>query len=424
MLRIKAFEAIHPPFNRAAAIASPPYDVMNTAEARVMAGDSPDNFLHVIRPEIDLPEGTDLHDEAVYAMAASNFQRLRSTGVLVRDRDPGLFLYRQALDGRSQIGIVCCCRVQDYLDNVIRKHERTRQDKEDDRTRHMRAVDANTGPVFLTYRDHEPIDHLIAVDSSSRPLFHFRTPDGVTHTGWSIPEPDAYIQAFEEIPQVYVADGHHRSASAARAARDIADEQSRDSVDGSMESDWFLSVLFPASQLTILPYNRVVKTKGALAGPDAIEKLGALGELHMDADPEIDRAGSFGIYLDGRWMRLDLDHTSIDWKNPIASLDVSLLHDRILEPYLGIVDERTDPNIDFVGGIRGTGELASRVDTYGDAIAFSLMATTIEQLLDVADAGLCMPPKSTWFEPKLRSGLFVHALDSIKTSDTVLSTGS
>lgn len=416
MVKIKPFEAIHPPYNRAAAISSQPYDVMSTAEAREMAGDDTDNFLHVIRPEIDLPEGTDPHIDAVYEMATRNFQKMLASGALLRDEAPGMFLYRQAIEGHSQIGLVCCCRVQEYLDDIIRKHEKTRKDKEDDRTRHVRAVDANTGPVFLTYRDHEPIDHLSSIDCASRPLFHFKSEDGVTHSGWKVEDPEPYVKAFESIPLTYVADGHHRSASAARAAHDIAKENSRGELDGNSESDWFLSVLFPASQLSILPYNRVVRTLGQLDGDDALDKLRAVGTLHMDADPRMENAGSFGIYLNGQWMRLDLDRDSIDWNDPIQSLDVKLLHDRILEPLLGIKDERTDPNIEFVGGIRGTEELARRVDAMGDAIAFSLKATSIDQLLDVADAGLCMPPKSTWFEPKLRSGLFVHSLDSIPLS--------
>ena len=412
MVKIKPFEAIHPPYNRAAAISSQPYDVMSTTEAREMAGDDADNFLHVIRPEIDLPADADPHDDAVYEKATDNFQRMLSSGALLRDENPGMFLYRQAIDGHSQIGLVCCCSVKEYLDDVIRKHEKTRKDKEDDRTRHVRAVDANTGPVFLTYRDHEPIDHLAAIDCSTRPLFHFKSEDGVTHSGWQVENPEVYMQAFESIPLTYVADGHHRSASAARAANDIANENGRTQLDGHAESDWFLSVLFPASQLSILPYNRIVRTLGQLGGDDALDRLRAIGTLHMDASPDIDQPGSFGIYMRGRWMRLDLDRDSVDWDDPIQSLDVKLLHDRILEPLLGIKDERTDPNIEFVGGIRGTDELARRVDALGDAIAFSLKATTIEQLLDVADAGLCMPPKSTWFEPKLRSGLFVHSLDS------------
>ncbi|MCH2132443.1 MAG: DUF1015 family protein [Phycisphaerales bacterium] len=424
MLRVKAFEAIHPPYNRAAAIASPPYDVMSTAEARVLAGDDPDNFLHVIRPEIDLPEGTDPHTDAVYATATTNFKRLLESGALLRDSDAGIFLYRQAIPGHSQIGLVCCCRVQDYLDDLIRKHERTRPDKEDDRTRHVRAVDANTGPVFLTYRDHDPINHLVTMDSATRPVFHFQSPDGVTHTGWRVADPDAYIAGFTEVPAAYVADGHHRAASAARAAREIANEHARSAVDGDAESDWFLSVLFPASQLSILPYNRIVTTRGQLSGPDALKTLAQLGTIHEGTDPAIQAAGSFGIYLDGQWIRLELDHDSIDWTDPIASLDVSLLHDRILEPLLGIQDERTDPNIEFVGGIRGCDELARRVDAHGDAIAFSLNATTIDQLLAVADAGMCMPPKSTWFEPKLRSGLFVHSLDSTSISTHVMSQGT
>ena len=296
MVKIKPFEAIHPPYNRAAAISSQPYDVMSTAEAREMAGNDPDNFLHVIRPEIDLPEGADPYADAVYEMATRNFKKMLSSGALLRDGDPGMFLYRQAINGHSQIGLVCCCSVKEYLNDIIRKHEKTRKDKEDDRTRHVRAVDANTGPVFLTYRDDEPIDHLATIDCSSRPLFHFKSEDGVTHSGWKVEDPEAYVKAFESIPLTYVADGHHRSASAARAADDIAKENTRNELDGQSESDWFLSVLFPASQLSILPYNRVVRTLGQLDGDDALDKLRAVGTLHLDADPRIEDAGSFGIY--------------------------------------------------------------------------------------------------------------------------------
>ena len=418
MVHIKAFEAIHPPYNRVASVASPPYDVMNTAEARTLADGRPDSFLHVIRPEIDLPEGTNPYGDQVYDMARTQFKRLLDEGALCRDSAPGIFLYRQVMDGHSQTGLVCCCRVSDYLEDVIRKHEKTRPDKEDDRTRHLRTLDANTGPVFLTYRDDEAIQHLSTMDSAGRPLFHFRSADGVTHTGWEVADPAAYVEAFASIPSAYVADGHHRSASAARAAREIADDIGRTDLDGSHESDWFLSVLFPASQLAILPYNRVVRTRGKLAGDDAIDILSRLGTIELDADPDQHRPGSFAIYLNKQWIRLDLDHESISWKDPIASLDVSLLHDRILEPLLGIKDERTDTNIEFVGGIRGTSALSRRVDELEDAIAFSLNPTTIDQLLEVADAGLCMPPKSTWFEPKLRSGLYVHALDSSQNSPT------
>ena len=422
MVHIKAFQAIHPPFNRAASVACPPYDVMSTEEARQLAGDSEETFLHVIRPEIDLPAGTDPHDDAVYDMAAANFRRLLTDGALCRDDTAGMFLYRQTMDGHSQIGLVCCCRVTDYLDNTIRKHERTRPDKEDDRTRHVRVVDANTGPVFLTYRDDEEIGRLTILDSSTRPVFHFKSADGVTHTGWRVAEPQSYVSAFESIPLAYVADGHHRSASAARAAREIAEEHGGREIDGSQESDWFLSVLFPASELKILPYNRVVKRRGQLAEPGATALLARLGTLHENTDPTPPGPGSFGIYLDGRWLRLDVDPTRIPDGDEIGSLDVSLLHDLILEPMLGIADERTDPAIEFVGGIRGTAALAARVDELGDAVAFSLSPTTIEQLLAVADADRCMPPKSTWFEPKLRSGLFVHALDS--SIRPVLSTNS
>ncbi|MHC4946896.1 MAG: DUF1015 domain-containing protein [Planctomycetota bacterium] len=403
MLRVRAFEAVRPMPNAAAHVASLPYDVVTTEEARRLAQGEPTSFLHVVRPEIDLPPGTDPHDEAVYDRARANFDRLLADGVIFHDRRPTMFLYRQVLEHRTQIGLVCCCHVDDYASGVIRKHENTRPDKEDDRTRHLLALEAHVGPVFMAFRDHEEIDALVFEDTNERPLYHFNAPDGVTHTVWEARDPQRYADVFGGMPAAYVADGHHRAASAVRAA-----ETMRRSAPGEGEWDWFLAVLFPASQLAILPYNRTVADLGGRTAEEIRAALAGAGTLTATDAPSPERPGIFCVYLDGAWHRLELDPGSIDRGDPVASLDVSLLQTRILEPILGVGDPRTDARLQFVGGIRGTDALARRVDAGEAAIAFSLHATSIEQLLDVADAGLIMPPKSTWFEPKLRSGLFVH----------------
>ncbi|MCH2143035.1 MAG: DUF1015 family protein [Phycisphaerales bacterium] len=408
MVRIKPFEAIRPPAPQAPRVSSPPYDVIDTSEARALADGNPDSFLHVIRPEIDLPDDTNPYDDSVYQAAAAGLQQLMTNGALARDNAPGLFLYRQTWNGRSQTGLVCCCHVDDYRKDVIRKHEKTRADKEDDRTRHVLSLDAHTGPVFLTYRDQSQIDTAVADDSTHRPLYHFVTPDGVTHTAWSIRDPHKYVNLFESVPLAYVADGHHRSASAERAA---AEHQSgNNNHDGTEEYNWFLSVLFPASQLSILPYNRFVGDLNGHTESELVEALRRIGELLPTDEPMPDRPGSFGVHLGGQWYTLCLDEGSIDWADPIGSLDVSLLQDRVLGPLLGIQDPRVDSRIKFIGGIRGIEALECATEQGG--IAFAMTPTSIDQLLSVADAGQCMPPKSTWFEPKLRSGLFIHALDT------------
>jgi uncharacterized protein (DUF1015 family) len=410
VVRIKAFEALRPPAAVAPKVASPPYDVVSTAEARQLAAGNPLSFLHVIRPEIDLPDGTDPFDPLVYQAAHEGLDRLIELGGLRRDADASIFLYRQVWNGRSQTGIVCCCHVDDYRANVIRKHEKTRPDKEDDRTRHALALDANAGPIFLTFRDVAAISTRIADDSAHRPMYHFMTPDGVTHTAWQVAEPDAYVALLADVPHAYVADGHHRTASAARAAAERSQENPQH--DGTEEYNWFLSTLFPANQLTILPYNRVVADLNGLSEADFLAALRAVGTLSQTREPQPDHAGTFGIHVAGQWWSLTIDKQSIDWNDPIGSLDVSLLQSRVLEPILGVGDPRTDARIGFVGGIRGTDELEQRVASADAAVAFLLHPTSIDQLLNVSDAGECMPPKSTWFEPKLRSGLFVHALDS------------
>ena len=390
-------------------MASVPYDVVSTAEARALAEGNPTSFLHVLRPEIALLPGTNPYDDSVYDQARANLQRLLDEGTLVRDAKPRMFLYRQVMSHRQQVGLVCCCHIKDYLENRIKKHEKTRPDKEDDRTRHVLATNANAGPVFLTYPDQEAIDKLVDLDMNDRPLYHFNSDDGVTHSVWPVRDPSPYIEAFGQMPAVYVADGHHRSASAARAGAER--RAANPSHTGDEEYNWFLTVLFPASQLTVLAYNRVLKDLGGKSADQLLAAFREVGEVVAADNPVPDQPGSFCIYLDGAWHRLTIDHASIDRDDPIASLDVALLHDRVLTPLLGIGDPRTDQRIECVGGIRGTEELERRVNAGEAEMAVSMFPTSIEQLMSVADAGLVMPPKSTWFEPKLRSGLLVHSLD-------------
>ncbi len=409
MLRIKPFAAVRPLPNVAAQVSSPPYDVVTAVEARQLAADNNRSFLRVLRPEIDLPVETDPHDSAVYAAAKLNFQRLLSDGDLVHEDEPKLYLYRQVLNDHRQIGLVCCCHVDDYNNNTIKKHEKTRPDKEDDRTRHMLALNAQPGPVLMTYRDRPAIDRIVANDVNNRPLFHFDAPDGVTHTAWTVTDARAYCDIFADLDAAYIADGHHRSASAARTAAQL--QAANPKHTGDEEYNWFLTVLFPASQLTILPYNRVVTDLAGQSVPQVLKRLAEVGNLSDTRQPQPDRSGVFGIYLDGSWKRLTLDEATIDRTNPIQSLDVALLQDRVLAPIFGIGDPRSDQRVDFIGGLDAVDKLQDRVDTGKAAAAFSLYPTTIDQLLSVADAGLVMPPKSTWFEPKLRSGLFVHMLE-------------
>jgi len=400
MVRLHAFEALRPTPNVAARVASVPYDVVNRAEAAALADGNPSSFLRVIRSEIDLPAKTDPYDPAVYTRAGENLRALQDDGTLVREASPMLYLYRLVMDGRTQLGIVGCCHLDDYAGNVIRKHERTRPDKEDDRTRHILSLKAQTGLVLLTFRDLEAFETQARRDVNSRPLFHFDAPDGITHTVWQVPDADVYREMFDTLNYAYVADGHHRIASAARAAADC---------DGA-EKDWFLAALFPAGALTILPYNRLVRDLGGLTPEQLLGRLAEVGTVTPSESSPETQPGVFGVFVDGHWHRLELDPGTIDRADPVRSLDVSLLSDRVLEPILGIADQRNDRRIEFIGGIRGSVELERRVNASPGAVAFSMHATSTEQLLTVADAGLFMPPKSTWFEPKLRSGLFVHTL--------------
>ena len=408
-MRLHPFRALRPRPELADQVAAVPYDVVNRAEAAGLARGNPRSFLHVGRSEIDLPDDLDPYDPRVYLRAREALDEFLRHGTLVRDEAPALYLYRQTMDGRDQVGVVGCVHVDDYERDLIRKHERTRPDKEDDRTRHVLALNANAEPVFLTYRGREEIDRAVAPVLATSPLFDFTAADGVRHTVWRVPDAAVLLRAFERVPHAYVADGHHRSASAWRAGKEL---RARNPTHrGDEEYNWFLAVLFPSDQLRILPYNRVVKDLNGLGREELLAKLARVGKVVRTDRPIPDRAGVFCFYLGGGWCRLELDPAGIDVRDPIGSLDVALLQERVLGPILGVGDPRTDKRIDFVGGIRGTAELERRVDSGEVAIAFSLYPTSLEQLMAVSDAGRVMPPKSTWFEPKLRSGLFVHELE-------------
>lgn len=409
MPRVKPFRAVRPPVAKAATVASVPYDVIDREEAVALAAGNPESFLHVVRPDIDLPPETDPYANAIYHQAADALQRFLAEGTLQQDPTESIFLYRQIMDGRSQVGVVCCCHVDDYEQNRILKHEFTRPAKEDDRTRHVMTLAAHTGPVFLTYRDDAAINNLVDAAVAEAPLCDFTAPDGVQHTIWQVTETGPYIDSLTAVPAFYIADGHHRAASAWRAGK--ARREANADHTGNEEYNWFLTVLFPANQLTILPYNRIIADFNGKTAEQILAELGQVGQVEPTTDPVPPAAGSFCIFLGDQWYRLTVPADSIDHADPIASLDVAILEQRVIRPIFGIENVRTDPRIDFVGGIRGTGELEQRVRSGKWAVAVSMFPTSIDQLMAVSDAGEVMPPKSTWFEPKLRSGLLVHLLD-------------
>jgi uncharacterized protein (DUF1015 family) len=413
MLRVKPFAALRPRAEVASKVASVPYDVVDTREARALAEGNPLSFLHVSRAEIDLPEGTNPYDDRVYAGARNAFQKLIDDGVMQREAGAHLYAYRQQMTllGRqvSQTGVVGCCHIDDYEQGVIKKHEVTRKDKEDDRTRHTQAIHANAGPVFLAYEPQAELTRMIEAASQGEPLYDFVAPDGVRHTIWRIGDASSIVAAFAKLPCAYVADGHHRSASAARTGAELRFKNPAHR--GDEEYNWFLCVLFGADQLNVLPYHRLVRDLGGAAPEQFLEKLRAVAKVEPTEAPIAEQPGTFGMYLGGRWYRVALPTTVIPKEDPVRSLDYVLLSEHILGPLLGITDLRTDKRIDFVGGIRGTGELERRVNGGEHALAFAMRATSVEQIMLVADAGKIMPPKSTWFEPKLRSGLLVHTLD-------------
>jgi len=401
---------LRPRPDAASSIAAVPYDVVNTDEARALAGGNPLSFLHVSRAEIDLPPGIDPYADAVYDRAAQNFSTLRASS-LVLEEEPSVYFYRLALGGRMQTGLAACFSIDEYDRNVIRKHERTRREKEDDRTRHMIALGAQTGPVFLTYRAAGDVDRLAAQTTAGPPLFDFEAPDAVRHTIWRVAgaERDAVVDVFCRIPALYIADGHHRAASAARTRAVMRDR----GVPGVALGDGagpatMLAVAFPHDQVQILPYNRVVKDLGGLAPDDFLRSVGE--RFHVDPGPSSPRRrGEIAMYFRHAWRTLRL-RAPRDGADPMATLDVSVLQEELVGPVLNIVDVRTDKRIEFIGGARGTAELEGMVDSGNAAVAFALYPVSVADLMAVSDLGEIMPPKSTWFEPKLRDGLLVHLI--------------
>jgi uncharacterized protein (DUF1015 family) len=404
-MRIRSFQGLVPAPGREKDVAAVPYDVVNREESAALASGNPASLLHVDRAEIDLPDTVGAYDDAVYAKARDNFQSMQDAGILVRENGPCLYLYRQTMGGHAQTGIVAVCHVDDYRDDIIRKHEKTRKVKEDDRTRLVDMLGANTGPIFLTYRGVPEVDALVDAALKSTPVCDFVADDGVGHALWRIEGGDALVEAFQAVPLSYVADGHHRSASAYRVAEER--RAANPAHTGDEDYNWFLCVLFPGAQLKILPYNRVVADLNGLTKETFIEKILSSGFDVAECDcSKPSSPGEVRMYLDGKWF-------AVSWKadphaDPVGALDVSVLQDRLLGPILGIDDPRTSERVDFIGGIRGTVELEKRVDSGRDAVAFSMYPVTVEQLMAIADAGQIMAPKSTWFEPKLRSGLFIH----------------
>ena len=408
MLRVKPFQGLRPADNLAPQVACVPYDVVDAREASALTRDNPYSLMHVDRAEIDLPAGTDPYSPVVYAKARETFLALQRLEVLVRDSEPCVYLYQQRMGSHTQTGIALTCHIEDYERDIIKKHEKTRRDKEDDRTRLIDTLSANTGPVFLTYRDTPDLNALMEEVLRTPPLYDFIAPDGIGHTVWRVPGTklgEFFVNAFAQVPVAYVADGHHRTASAVRVGRERRAKNPNHT--GDENYNWFLCVLFPASQLRILPYNRAVRDLNGHTAESFLEAVRNAGFSIADGVADTPgRPGEIRMFLGDRWHGLTWPVRTE--ANPIERLDVTVLQDRLLAPILGIDDPRTSHRIDFIGGIRGTGELAQRVADRRAAVAFSMFPTTVEQLMDIADADQIMPPKSTWFEPKLRSGLFIH----------------
>ena len=403
-MRLRAFQGLRPTPGAVERVASRPYDVVTTEEARAVAESNPQSLMRVIRAEVDFPPGTDPHADAVYHRARENFERLQAEGLLIREDGPVVYLYRLQSYDHTQIGIAALCHVADYDNGTIKKHENTRPEKEADRTRLTSELSANTGPIFMTYRDVPDIDQLAAGITTGPPLFDFSSDEDVRHTVWRVPGGQTFLDAFRSVSKIYVADGHHRTASAARVARERRAANPKHT--GVEDYNWFLCVHFPASQLRILAYNRVVKDLNGLTPAGFLEAVGRVCHVEPTSDPHPRQPLEVCLYLEGRWHRLTFE--PLHEPDPVASLDMSILQEKILAPILGIENQSTSDRIDFVGGIRGTDHLASQVDSGAAAAAFSLNAVTVDQLMAIADSGRNMPTKTTWFEPKLASGLFIH----------------
>jgi uncharacterized protein (DUF1015 family) len=406
---VRPFAALRPQPEHAAAVIAPPYDVVNTDEARTLARDRPFSFLHVSRPEIDLPEGSSPYGAQAYERGAANLAQMREAGVLVRDPEPGYYVYRLRSNGREQTGIACAAAVAAYEANRIRKHELTRPDKEDDRVRNIATLNAQTGPVLCAYRANDGVRALLRSCAAAPPTLEAKGPNDVLHTIWRVSDAHrvtALSAALNALDGLYIADGHHRSAAAARVAR------ARRAAGAAQAShEFFLAVAFPHDEMRILDYNRVVRDLAGLTVEEFIARVRSAFDVEPSAVPVTPPAPeTFGMHVAGAWYRLRIQSSRVPRADPVASLDVSLLQDHLLGPVLGIGDPRVDSRIDFVGGVRGLAELERRV-AGGAAVAFALHPTRMEQLMAVADAGRLMPPKSTWFEPKLADGLLTHVLD-------------
>ncbi len=412
MAILKPFKAVRPKDEYASHVGALPYDVMNSEEAREMVKGKPYSFLHVDKAEVDLPQGIDIYSAEVYEKAKENLEALSINGICAQDEKPMLYIYRQIMNGREQTGIVGCTAVDDYINNVIKKHEFTRADKEADRIRHVDTLDANTGPIFLTHRENATVTEITENwKNTHTPCYDFVSDDGVAQTVWVIDDDavvDALVKEFAEIPYLYIADGHHRCASAVRVGERRRGEGE---YDKDAEFNFFLSVIFPCDQLKIMDYNRVMADLNGNTSEEFIEKMGEKFIVEeADESPYAPKERhTFGMYLDNKWYKVTAKAEFINENDPVECLDVSILQNNLITPILNITDPRTDKRIDFVGGIRGLGELERRC-AEGMKLGFAMHPTSLNELMDIADAGKVMPPKSTWFEPKLLSGLFIHKL--------------
>ncbi len=414
MAVVRPFKGIRPQKELVDKVAALPYDVMNTEEAREMVKGNPYSFLHVDKAQIDLDPSINQYDKGVYEKARENLYSMIDEKVYIKDNESCMYIYRQIMDGRIQTGIVGCTSIDDYMKDIIKKHEHTRAEKEQDRINHVDYCNANTGPIFLTYKNVSEVDKIVIEWTKKEPEYNFVSEDGITHIVWVINDKnivDKLENLFKEVKYLYIADGHHRAASAVKVGQ-LRREQNPQ-YTGEEEFNFFLSVIFPAEDLYVMDYNRVVKDLNDLSTEEFLSKVSEKFDMEAynccnEYKPE--EKGTFGMYLDKKWYKLTAKKETFDEKDPVASLDVSILQNNLLRPLLGIEDPRTSDRIDFIGGIRGLKELEKRVDN-GMKVAFSMYPTSIAELMNIADAGEVMPPKSTWFEPKLRSGIFVHELE-------------
>lgn len=413
MAIIRKFKALRPRKGLEKQVASYPYDVLNSEEARALAKDNPYSFLHIVKPEIDLPKGTDLYSQAVYEKAKENIKKFIKEGILIQENAPKLYIYRQVMDGREQYGMVGCVSAEEYDRDLIKKHEHTRRAKEEDRMKHIEMTNVHAGPVFLTYKAKDTIDNLVAESVKNEPIYDFVASDGIQHTVWIIEDDtlsDKIIEEFKKLDCLYVADGHHRSASGTRVAKKR--KEANPNHTGDEEYNYFLAVLFPHNQLHIMDYNRVVKSLNGHTEEElfkALDKIFTVEKIRGEKyKPR--KKGEVGMYFDGQWYKLTIRPEKVDITDPVNSLDTAFLQNNLLRPFFGIEDPRTSDEIDFIGGIRGLDELERLVDSGKFKVAFAMYPTSIQELMAIADSGRVMPPKSTWFEPKLRSGLLVHSL--------------